>query len=272
VILALLALASPVLVGLVVGLPIFLAVVGLLLVRARAPHTQLQPHHDVAGYIYAGLAVLYAVLLAFVVIVVWGQYNATETRVRQEAEPLGDLLRQAQIFLKPVPQAIGAAVRTYARAVIEDEWPTMAQGRESPMARQAYESLWQATRTVAPHTPAEVNWHAAMLRSLTTLSDDRRNRLGDSQEPLSPVLWVTLISGAMINIGYSYLFGVRSLIVHLIITAALTAMTTLVLFVILLMDLPFVGCLRVNPGPFVQLLQSLDQQVPQATEGALRGG
>ena len=43
----------------------------------------------------------------------------------------------------------------------------------------------------------------------------------------------------MINLGYTYLFEVKSLTVHLIITMALTAMTTLLLLVILILDHPF---------------------------------
>jgi hypothetical protein len=76
--LALLKLPLSVLALLVVGLPVLLAVVVLLLVRSRVPHPRLQPHHDGAGYIYSGLAVLYAVLLAFVVIIVWEQFNTTD--------------------------------------------------------------------------------------------------------------------------------------------------------------------------------------------------
>ena len=132
--LALLKLPLPVLALLVVGLPVLLAVVGLLLVRSCAPHPRLQPHHDGAGYIYAGLAVLYAVLLAFIVIVVWQQFNATHIRVHKEADALSDLFREAQVFPTPVQRPILDAVRSYARAVIEEEWPAMARGTESSTA------------------------------------------------------------------------------------------------------------------------------------------
>ena len=265
--LALLKLPLPVLGMLVVGFPVLLAAVGLLLVRSRAPHPRLQPHHDVAGYIYSGLAVLYAVLLAFVVIVVWGQFNATDVRVHKEADALGNLFREAQVFPTPVQRAIFDAVRTYARAVVEEEWPAMARGAESPTARQAYIDLWQTIRTVEPRTPAEVNWHAIMLQSLTTMSDGRRDRLADSRAVLPPILWVALLSGGVINVGYTYLFGVRSLAVHLIITSALAAMTALLLLVILIMDHPFAGRYRVEPEPFVRLLQHIDQVMPQTTSG-----
>jgi hypothetical protein len=256
--LTLLRLPFPVLAGLVVGLPVLLAAVGLLLVRIRAPHPQLQPHHDVAGYVYSGLAVLYAVLLAFVVIVVWGQHEDTRSHVLQEADALSNLFREAQVFPVPVQQAVLDAVRTYAKAVVEEEWPAMARGADSLVAWQAYTDLWQTIQRVKPHTPAEVNWHATMLQSLTSVGDSRRDRLGDSRAVLHPVLWVVLLSGGMINVGYTYLFGVRSLMAHLIITTALTSMTTLLL-VILLLDHPFAGSVRLEPKPFVRLLQRIDQ-------------
>jgi hypothetical protein len=242
-----------------------LAAAGLLLVRSHAPHSRLQPHHDVAGFIYAGLAVLYAVLLGFVVITVWEQFNASHSRVHREADALGNLLHEAPGFPAPVQRAILESVRTYARAVVEHEWRTMAQGQESPAARQAYEGLWQTIRAVEPHTPVEVNWHAALLRSLATLSDNRRDRLADSRDELPVVLWAVLVGGAVINIAYTFLFGVRSFVVHLLITESLTAMTALLLFVILVMDLPFAGGVQVEPEPFVRQLHSVDQQLQQIT-------
>jgi hypothetical protein len=251
---------------LVVGLPVFLAAIGLLLVRSRAPHPRLQPHHDVAGYIYSGLAVLYAVLLAFLVIVVWQQFDATYARVHNEADALSKLFREALIFPTPVQRAILGSVRTYARAVIEEEWPAMARGAESPTAWQAYTNLWQTIQIVEPRTPAEVNWHATMLQSLASVSDYRRDRLADNHTVLPPVLWIVLLSGGVINVGYTYLFGVKSRSAHLIITTALTAMMGLLLLVILILDHPFAGSVRVEPEPFAQLLQRMDQVVRQATE------
>jgi hypothetical protein len=264
--LALLKLPLWLLALLVVGLPVLLAIVGLLFVRSRVSHPRLQPHHDVAGYIYSGLAVLYAVLLAFVVVIVWQQFNSTDIRVHREADELSNLFRAAQAFPTPVHHAMLDAVRRYARAVIEEEWPDMGQGTENSTAWQAYNHLWQIIHTLEPHSAAAINWHATMLRSLTTLSDYRRDRLADSRAVLPLVLWVVLLSGGVINLGYTYLFGVKSLPVHLIITMAMTAMTTLLLLVILILDHPFAGSFHVEPEPFVRVLRRVDQLVPQPPE------
>ena len=49
-----------------------MALAGLELVERLVPATSRQRHNDVAGFIYAALGVIYAVLLALVVIAVWG--------------------------------------------------------------------------------------------------------------------------------------------------------------------------------------------------------
>jgi hypothetical protein len=267
--LALLKLPLGLLALLVVGLPMLLAVVGLLLVRSCVSHLRLQPHHDVAGYIYSGLAVLYAVLLAFVVVIVWQQFNTTDVRVHREADELSDLFRAAQAFPTPVQRAMLDAVRGYATAVVEEEWSDMAKGAENSRAWQAYNHLWQIIRTLEPHSPAEINWHATMLQSLTALSDYRRDRLADSRAVLPRVLWLVLLGGGVINLGYAYLFGVKSLAVQLIITLALTAMTTLLLLVILILDHPFAGSFRVESEPFARVLRRVNQMAPQTPEQGL---
>ena len=157
------------------------------------------------------------------------------------------------------------AVRSYARAVIEEEWSDMAQGTENSVAWQGYNHLWQIIRTLEPHSPAEINWHAIMLQSLTTLSNYRRDRLADSRSGAPTRVMACPLERGAINLGYTYLFGVKSLPVHLLITMALTAMTTLLL-VILILDHPFAGSFRVESEPFVRVLRRMNQLAPQTPE------
>ncbi len=77
---------------LVIGLICLVAVGGLELVQRLVPAGSRQPHNDVAGFIYAALGVIYAVLLALVVIAVWEEYRAASETVEQEANAGRDLL------------------------------------------------------------------------------------------------------------------------------------------------------------------------------------
>jgi hypothetical protein len=68
---------------LVVGGVCLLALAGFELVQRLVPAASRRQHNDVAGFIYAALGVIYAVLLALVVIAVWEQYGAARETVEQ---------------------------------------------------------------------------------------------------------------------------------------------------------------------------------------------
>jgi hypothetical protein len=67
----------------VVGGTCLVALAGLEVVERLVPATSRQPYNDVAGFIYAALGVIYAVLLALVVIAVWEEYDAAGETVEQ---------------------------------------------------------------------------------------------------------------------------------------------------------------------------------------------
>ena len=55
-----------------------LAMTGPFLVRSRVSLTQLRTNNEVAGFKFAVIGVLYAVLLAFVVIITWERFYDAE--------------------------------------------------------------------------------------------------------------------------------------------------------------------------------------------------
>src|SRR5215216_715151 len=67
------------------------AVIGLAVVQRLVPVATRKEHNDVAGFIYAVLGVIYAVLLALVVIAVWGSFQAANETVEQEANAVAEI-------------------------------------------------------------------------------------------------------------------------------------------------------------------------------------
>jgi TRAP-type C4-dicarboxylate transport system permease small subunit len=76
---------------LVIGAVCLVALAGLELVQRLVPAPSRQRHNDVAGFIYAALGVIYAVLIALVVIAVWEEYDAASETVEQEANALAEI-------------------------------------------------------------------------------------------------------------------------------------------------------------------------------------
>ncbi|MDP1806747.1 MAG: hypothetical protein Q8K72_16330, partial [Acidimicrobiales bacterium] len=85
---------------LVIGLPL-VAVALQAMVRRAAPYIVKGEHNDVAGFLIAVVGVVYAVTLAFIVIVTWEGYRDARTVVPHEAGSLRSLYRDSQALPEP---------------------------------------------------------------------------------------------------------------------------------------------------------------------------
>ena len=78
---------------LLVGVPTLLAMAGPIVVRRYISLERLTTNNEVAGFKYGTVGALYAVLLAFVVIVVWGKFSDAESDVFREAGAAATIYR-----------------------------------------------------------------------------------------------------------------------------------------------------------------------------------
>ena len=60
--------------------------------------------------------------------------------------------------------------------------------------------------------------------------------------------------GAVIVVGFTYLFGLQSTTVHVLMVAALAFIIGLVLFTVASLDYPFRGDVHISPDAFEQTL------------------
>src|SRR5580692_5091050 len=86
-----------------------------ILIRRWVGLQRLSTNNEVAGFKFATIGVLYAVLLGFAVIVVWERFNDAENAVAQEAGAAATLYRLAQ----GLGDAPGAAIRKRLTAYLE---------------------------------------------------------------------------------------------------------------------------------------------------------
>lgn len=245
----------------IVGASVLLAHLGLRLVRRRVPLPVLETQHEVAGFIIGVLGAIYAVLLAFVVVIVWGQFGDAKTTAEREANQLNDLSRMAQGFSAPVQQRLLAGQRDYAKSVIDDEWDTMSRGEASQKTQAAMDNLWQIYREVDPQTNRENALYAESLDRLNEMSDSRRLRVHASADDIPVVIQVLLWGGGLIMIAFTYFFGVKSIRSQALMTAALAGEIAFILFLIVALDNPFHGYVRLPPEQIQQVMDRI-QAIP----------
>jgi Protein of unknown function (DUF4239) len=250
----------------VVGGTCLLALAGLELVQRLVPASSRQPHNDVAGFIYAALGVIYAVLLALVVISVWEEYQAASETVEQEANALAEIFWLGNRLPEPEATHIQELTRSYAEEVVNKEYPLMEQG-EAPLMTQTQgtpagwtliDDIRANLQEFQPHTPAEEQLYAEGLDQVQRLADARRMRLVAAEEGIPGVLWAVLIFGGVAAIGFTYLFGLANTWAHRLMVFTLAAVIGLVLFTIGAMEHPFSGGARIGTGAFELVLERFE--------------
>jgi hypothetical protein len=239
-------------------LPVLVAVAGLVLVQRLVPPERREGQNDVAGFIYAVLGVAYAVLLAFVVLAVWQDYQAAKTNVDSEANELAGVYFLASQLPEPQRTRLQDLVQTYARVVVEEEWPMMEQGQRSPRADSLVRQLRLKLLEFDPRTKGEQVLYERGLTQLHDAADARRSRLLEVREGIPELLWVVIVGGGVITVSFTYLFGLKSNLAHALMVAALTLLICAILFTIGEFDYPFSGVVEIRPDAFREVLGSFE--------------
>jgi hypothetical protein len=138
---------------LLVGGSVVLTWLGTVLLRRITTDPMDEKHNEVAGFIFATVGVLYAVLLAFTVIIVWEQYLSAESAVSQEAAALITIAHDASSFPEPERSQVYEQLRAYAQFVTNEEWRTMDEAtlehEESTGAQASINKIWSIYRSLA---------------------------------------------------------------------------------------------------------------------------
>jgi hypothetical protein len=251
---------------LTVGGVCLLALAGFELVHRLVPAVSRQQHNDVAGFIYAALGVIYAVLLALVVIAVWEEYQAASETVAQEANATAEIFWLGNRLPEPEGAHIQELAHAYAKEVVHKEWPLMESGQLPPFKQvegtpagwNLIDDLRASLQDFDPHSMAEEQLYAKGLDQIEELNDARRLRLVASEEGVPGVLWSVLIFGGIAAVGFTYLFGLESTWAHRLMVVTLAAVIGLVLFTVGALGHPFEGGARIGTHTFDLILERFD--------------
>lgn len=231
----------------------------LILARWLVHRRLLGKHNDLAGYLFTAVGVIYGVLLAFVAIMVWGQYNDAISNSVVEASQALTLYRDLNLYPDPKQTAVvKQALVAYLNSVIHEEYPALAQGRFSRPTEQAINRLWLAVHSFHPRDAYQEAVFRNILRDLDKLAALRTSRLAAAQINLPNIVWSVLIIGAGLTLVFASLFGTEKFWAHLLLVVLLAVLMASTLFLILEMDDPFMGGLSPQPTVFQEVLQSMN--------------
>jgi hypothetical protein len=238
-----------------------LAMGGPYLVRRHVDLERLTTNNEVAGFKFATLGVLYAVLLAFAVIVVWEKFDKAEATVAAEAGAAATIHRLA-LGMGARGAPVQARLNDYLGTAATQDWPEMEHGRTSEAGTDALTRLYLAAMAYQAEDAHSLAIEQELLRQLALLTDARRDRLVMAAGAVPGVLWLVLFTGAVLTISFTFFFGTVNLRNQALMTGALALLIFSVLVIVISIDLPFAGSTHITPEALLEVRGNFLSQRP----------
>ena len=230
------------------------SLVALACFHRLLPAELRRAHNDVAGFILAIVGVIYAVLLAFIAVSTWENFNKAQDSVELEADMIDNLYVDSAGLPPELAFFIQQRLREYTRIVVDKEWPAQRAGR---INLEGWKPLYQLNTAIAKFHSSDgtAAVDAEILRTANDLYRARRDRLVASASKIPDIMWAITLLGGALTVGFSFLFGVPDFRIQLLMTGLLAASLALVIVLITAFDCPFRGDLSVSPDVYSRLYE-----------------
>jgi hypothetical protein len=221
------------------------------------PREKRQAHNDLIGWQLNIIGTTYAVILGFMLYTVWTDFGAANLNVDLEASALRNVYRLAEGLPEEQRIKLQQQSRSYAVAVITQDWPEMANNHTPEESHEINQAMWKTLMSVKLATPSEIVAEDHALSELSSLTEHRRTRLLQSGYRLPTIFWGVLIIGAFLTIASASMFGSGNAILHTIQVFSFTLLITLVLLAIADVNRPFSGWVHVSNYAFVRAQENM---------------
>jgi hypothetical protein len=183
------------------------------------------------------------------------EWKAIKNSIDREAVAISDIYIDLKYFDFEGTAEIRAILLEYAQAVIDDDWPAMANDRlgqrTSALKRQFTEKILE----LKPMNSIQKDIRSNIIADVDTMSDYRLIRLNHSMA--KPHVYVlVIIFGFIVSMAC---FGAHQPHLPLIALVSLcTLFIGMVIYVILAIGDPLQGAISIDPAPFEYLIKALE--------------
>ncbi len=209
--------------------------------RRAYPRVDFRAYNDVGGIVLGVMGGLFTVTLAFIIAIVWQEFDGTSQRAALEVAAASDLWHTARGLPPPLDVRVRRDVVDYAQLMIDKEWPAMRSGGSSQEAENLLTQMYESVARARPSNSGESNAQAQALQYLGALHDTRHHRLDDNSSGVKPFEWSILVLGALLIVAMCYVVGLSSLRIQMLLVGALAAMIAAMFVLIFELDYPFRG-------------------------------
>jgi hypothetical protein len=251
---------NPLFLGLIIVAAAAVLAGGTVLLQQRfSPPQNREGYNEVAGSVFEIISVLYAIVLAFVLIAVWEQMTEARSTTYAESGALVDVYWAAQDLPEQQKQQVESQCIEYANWVIDEEWPLMDDlHTPDDTGWRLIDGMRRNFGEAIPVTDeTSLGISSGAEDSIVALGEARTERINANKEGLTPVMWLVLIAGALLMFGILLLFGVPGRLAHVVVVVIAAAMVALLLFSVYELEYPFSRGVAVDADAFHQAMHRM---------------
>ena len=224
------------------------------------PPEQRRAHNDLIGWQLSVLGTTYAVIIGFMLYTVWINFGAADLNSDAEANSVVNIYRLSTGLAPEEGAKLRELARAYGDAVVDHEWGEMANNIMPQDSREIARQMWATLMASKAASPTEITAEDHALYELSALAGYRRIRLVESASRLPGVLWFVLLSGGVVTIASTCMFGAVNGPLHVIQVSAFALLISLVLVAIADINRPFQGSVHVSDYAFRRAQMDMKDQ------------
>jgi hypothetical protein len=186
------------------------------------------------------------------------EHRTIRNAIQHEAVAIRDIFDVLRLFDFEKIREIQTQLVDYSRAIIDDDWPALADDKLGQRAGALKWQLAEAVMNLKPATSAQEELWSHIMADIDALSGYRVIRLDNTlAEP--PVYAYVIIFGFLVTMACFGAYRPQGPLVALV--SLYTVFVGLVLFLIMKLSDPFQGDIGVNPTAFEYLVETLQSEI-----------
>ena len=236
----------------IVGASVALALLALRFVRRRFPGVAKHEGNDLVGVVIGVLAGVYGIILGFVIVSLYEDFQDAGATVQDEGAQLVQLYEDTRGL--PIAGAIEEEIKAYVAEVRYREWELMRDGKLSEqVAGEHLPDMYALLQKNMPNlSETDLAFHEDAVERVNGVAAARLDRLRHSRESLPAVLVFLLVAGGILLMGSLLTLADTTPLIKDVMVVAAAGLTSFTLLIALGLDHPFSGDISVSNEPLTQ--------------------
>lgn len=213
------------------------------------------------------VAAAYGVIIGFSIVFLFGEFSSARQAIGDEATSIGTAFDEILLFPEDAPEVQHALI-CYSRAVVDYDWPAMADRGSAPEVDQAYKDVILSLGRV--EEPAEGTFQPAAATNtfvqVGNISTARETRLVAAE--VHSALWGLIFGGGFLVIGILFVASGRaSPLAQATLIGLSTAFTTVMIVIVFVLSSPYAeGAGRLTPELIEETTTYMEGESPSVAD------